>query len=135
MAENIKVTEQCKQYWTTVYELLDVAGDYSSAIKLYANLMDSDTAWKVEPILDEYYDGKITTLRRTIEEREEKYYAKVEKLNILCKQHGIMTITKPQTLLELLLSSNRRRSYRDKATRRLNNGVIVPIQSFEKKKK
>lgn len=134
MAENIKITESCKKYWTIVFEMLDAAGDYSAVVKLYANLMDQTTAWKVQPVLEEYYEGKISNLENTITCRENQFYAKVNKLNILCKQHGIMTITKPDRLLELLLDPSRRKSYREKATRRLRRGKICPVQDFEKKK-
>ena len=134
MAENIKVTEACKKYWTAVFEVLDAAGDYSAAVKLYANLMDQTTAWKVQPIFEDYYEGKISNLRDAISYRESQFYAKVNKLNILCKQHNIMAISKPKRLLDLLLDPNRRRSYREKATRRLKKGKICPMQDFEKKK-
>ena len=134
MAENVNVTQECKRYWAFVLAVIDAAGDYSSATKLYVNLMDCETAWKVEPIFEEYYDGKITKLREAIAYRENQFYVKVQKLNILCKENGLRQITKPDKLLELLMSPNRRRSYRDKATRRLKKGTICAIQDFEKKK-
>ena len=134
MAEQIKVTESCKKYWAAVLEVLDAAGDYSQAIKLYANLMDDTTRWKVEPIFEEYYEGKISKLRDAIQYRENQFMAKVNKLNLLCKEQGLMTVTKPKKLLDLLLSPNRRNSYRGKATRRLKKGVICAIQDFEAKK-
>ena len=136
MAENknIKISDTTVKYWTAIFELIDAAGDYSSAAKLYANLMDQTTAWQVQSILDEYYDGKISNLRDRISYCEEQFYAKVNKVNIQCMQNGVMPIKKKKKLLELLLSVNRRRSYRDKATRRLNKNVICPLQNFEKKK-
>ena len=135
MTEDINVSGPCKKYWATVFEMLKAAGDYSSAVKLYANLIDADTAWKAQSVLDEgYYQGEISYLRDAITSREDQFFAKVNKLNILCKQHNIMVITKPEKLLELLLDPSRRRSYREKAKRRLKKGEICPIQSFEKKK-
>ena len=135
MAENINVTGTCKEYWATVFEMLKAAGDYSSAVKLYANYIDKDTAWKAQSVLDKgYYQGEIAYLRGAITSREEQFFAKVNKLNILCRQHNITTITKPEKLLDLLLDTRRRKSYRGKARTRLKRGEICPIQSFEKKK-
>ena len=132
MAENVKVTEACKRYWAAVFDVLDAAGDYAQAVKLYANLIDDTTRWRVEPVFEEYYEGKITKLRDAITYRENQFFAKVNKLNILCKENALMTVTKPKALLDLLLNPNRRRSYRDKATRRLKRGKICAMQDFEK---
>ena len=134
MAENIKVTDECKRYWAYVLAVLDAAGDYSSAVKLYVNLEDAATAQAVQPVFVEYYDGKMSKLQEAIAYRENQFYVKVNKLNILCKQHGLRQITKPKVLLDLLLSPNRRRSYREKAKRRLKKGIICQIQDFEVKK-
>jgi hypothetical protein len=134
MAENIKVTEECKRYWAYILAVIDAAGDYSSVVKLYANLEDVTTAQAVQPVFVEYYDGKMSKLREAIVYRENQFYVKVNKLNILCKEHGLVQITKPKKLLELLLSSKRRKSYREKAKRRLKKGIICPLQDFEAKK-
>lgn len=134
MAEDIKVTQVCRKYWASCFDVLDSAGDYAWAVKFYANLMDETTRHKAEPILEEYYDGKISNLRESMDNREKQFYAKVTKHNIICKELGLITITKPKVLLDLLLSPSRRRSYREKATRRLKKGIICPIQDFEAKK-
>lgn len=134
MAENIKVTEECKRYWAFVLAVIDAAGDYSSVVKLYANLEDVTTAQVVQPVFVEYYEGKMSKLQEAIAYRENQFYVKVNKLNILCKEHGLVQITKPKKLLELLLNSKRRRSYREKAKRRLKKGIICPLQDFEAKK-
>lgn len=134
MAEDIKVTEECKRYWAFVLAVIDAAGDYSSVVKLYANLEDVTTAQVVQPVFVEYYEGKMSKLQEAIAYRENQFYVKVNKLNILCKGHGLVQITKPKKLLELLLSSKRRKSYREKAKRRLKKGIICPLQDFEAKK-
>lgn len=134
MTENIRISESTKKYWSAVFDVIYAAGDYASALKLYANLMDSTTAWRVMPVLEDYYEGRISNLKDAISYRKELFYAKVNKLNILCMQHNLRTITKPEILLNLLLDPKRRRSYKDKALRRSNKDIVCPLQDFEKKK-
>lgn len=134
MAENIKISALTTKYWTTVLDLIDVAGDYSAAIKLHANLMDMTTEWKVRHVLNEYYSGKISNLEDAIRCHRNLFHAKVEKLNILCRQNNIMQIKYEDRLLNLLLDSKKRTSYREKAQRRLKRNVVCPLQDFEPRK-
>ncbi len=134
MAENIKISDASKKYWAAVLEVIDAAGNYAAALKLYANLADNTTAWQVKPVLDKYYEGKMSNLKDAILYRKDLFNAKVNKLNILCMQNDIRAIKSPDRLLKLLLDPKRRRSYRDKAIRRLNKNKICPLQDFEAKK-
>ncbi|MBQ3452921.1 hypothetical protein IJU85_00190 [Candidatus Saccharibacteria bacterium] len=134
MAENIKISASTAKYWSTVLDLIDVAGDYAAAIKLHANLSDITTEWKVRHVLNEYYSGKISNLEDAIRCHRSLFHAKVEKLNILCRQNNVMPIRYEDRLLNMLLDGKKRTSYREKAQRRLKKNIICPLQDFEPKK-
>ena len=129
--EHIEISNSCKEYWYAVSEVIDAAGSYAAAIKLRANLLDPNTAWKVKHVLEDSFCNSMANLNKAIAYREDTFYGKVEKLNILCRLNCINTIQKPRVLLDLLISEKRRRSYRDKLSRRLEKGIICPMQDFE----
>ena len=133
MAENIKISESTKQYWAVIFEVIDAAGDYAAALKLYSNLMNEATAKKVRHVLDRYYEGRMTNLKKTIVQRMDVFYVNIDRLNALCRRENIRVVTRPDILLEFLMDAKRRRSYRAKAARRLSKDVICPLQDFEKK--
>ena len=134
MAENLKISKSTEKYWDAVKDLIDAAGDYAWAVKLKANLLDGDTASAVQPVLDEYHGGSMASLDEAIFKRQELFYAKVNKVNILCLEHEVMTITKPDRLLHLLLREKRRKSYRGKMATKRKKNIICPLQDFERKK-
>lgn len=130
----IVISKSCKDYWHAVKAVIDAAGDYAAAIKLRANLLDDSTYHKVEGVLKGSFAGEMSKLEDSIWHREKNFYAKVEKLNILCRQNSVHVITKPQTLLNLLLDSKKRESYRGKMQRKLQKNLICPLQDFEGKR-
>lgn len=133
MAEKIIVSESTRRYWDAVFDLIDAAGKYAGAVKLRNNLEDRDTVCAVEHVLNDnrYYNGDIGKLDDTISKYERLFYAKVNKLNTICKERDLMTITRPDRLLGLLLSNRRRRSYRQRAKTKRKNNIICPLQVFE----
>ena len=125
------VTKETKEYWNKVKELLDISGDYAAAIKLRANLLDSSTFFKVEHVLNDYYDGKMSNLEDAIICLAEKFFTKLEKFNIYCLTKGLPTVTKPDTLFSLLFNNDRRRFYRNSVEKGLKANMIVPLQIIE----
>ena len=124
---------QVYNYWDAAKAVIDAAGDYAAIIKLRANYLDSSTRNSVEHVVEKYYgNGGNGRLEKAIESCYYDFFAKVEKLNILCRQYNVMQITKPDKLLNLLLDPRRRRSYRGKMERKRRKGEICPLQVFEK---
>lgn len=125
-------SKAAKEYYAAAKAVIDAAGDYAAAIKLKNNLLDRSTAWKVEDVFDEHF-GSMKNLNDAIKCRKDFFEAKVEKFNVLARQNGVYQVTKPDALLNILLSERKRSSYKGKIKTRLKNDKIEPLQSFEKK--
>ncbi len=129
--KNVTPSEKTKEYWEKVTEILDTSSDYVSMIKLRANLVDPVTAFKVQHVLDEYYEGKMSHLYDAIATVAEKFFAKVEKLNIYCCSEGLPIVAKPDILFNLLTNNERRKYYRDSVKKGLKTNIIIPLQVIE----
>lgn len=132
---NAHISNTTKKYWKAAREVVDAAGDYAAAVKLRANLLDKTTAWKVKHVLKNHYGGSMANLEDAISCRLNVYYAKVDKLNIQCRQLNLHTVTKPDAFLNILMAENKRQSFRGKIERRLNKDLVCSLQSFEMPKK
>lgn len=130
---DLKVSpKECAHYWKLAKELVDAAGTYASRVKLKNNLLDSSTSWKVQNVLSEYYDGRMSSLDDAVGQARADFLIKVKKLNLECTTYKLRQITKPDALLALLLNESKRASFKGKIKTRLKNGVICPLQDFEK---
>lgn len=136
MAEQINVSENtCEEYWSSVKEVIDTAGSYAWAVKLKENLENPDTAWKVESVFRKNFDSDMARLDDAIRRRRGDFYKKVAELNVSCRQNGLRTVKKPDTLLDdYLIFPSKRTSYKGKMDRKKKKGIICPLQDFEKKK-
>ena len=131
----MNISAKTKLYWRAALEVIDAAGDYAAVRKLRANWLDKDTAWKVDGVVNEYYQGSLLVLDEAIGARKQTFYGKVEKFNILCAQYETLPIIRPDKLLDLLLDEKRRKSFRGKIERRRDKDIICPLQEFEQNKR
>lgn len=147
MAENIKGETSKKQskklekpytkrfvedYWSAALLVIDAAGKYASAIKLKNNLIDPSTQHEVEDVFEKYYSGRMRALDDRIECSKSVFDARVNKFNLYCLQANMRVVKYPDRLLNILLNKEKRVSYKGKIKRRLEKGVICPLQDFEK---
>ena len=134
MLENeiIKVAKsEAFLFWEAAGTVITDAEEYSRVVKLRNNLNDETTAFKVQPILDEYFNGSMNCLCERIAFWERQFYVGVEKFNVYCRMYRIHPVNDPRALLDLLLDPRRRKSYRGRIKTKEANCQICPLQYFE----
>lgn len=119
-------------YWDLVGKILDSVSKYNQAVRLQDNLNDPETAWKVQDVFSRYYKGSIDKLNAKIASEKSNFLYYVGRFNNVCRQNGLLTVTKPETLFELLAVSTKRRSYyRQRINFYIANSKIASLQSIE----
>ncbi len=129
--EPILVSFETQEYWDKAQKLVKEAGAYASAEKLRINLEDEATRWKVKRVLTRYYEGDETILRNAIHFHRREVMKVIREFNLLAANNGKHEITKPDSLINLLLDEERRRKYKSFIEKHRKKNEIVDLQKVE----
>ena len=120
------------KFYEEVEKLLRASGKYVNAVNLECNLSDPQEAFKVRHVLNKYYEGDMNKLNSYIRRRRQELLDIIDEINQRCLTAGVMTVRKPQKLIELLKSSKRRNAWRKYMRRHLRQDEIVSLQDLER---
>ena len=135
MAENVKSVSAVhgENFWKIAKSVIYQAGKYSYGVKLMLNLSDESTKWKVQDVLSKYYKGDINRLEQSIRSHKEKYNSSIKQLNHYSIRLGLPVVTKPETLLQMLMEQERRSFYSRTINKCLKKRTVMSMQAIERK--
>ncbi len=127
----IVIAFETQEYWDKAEEIVKKAGVYASARKLQVNLEDEATRWKVQRVLTRYYEGDEKLLRDAVHYRRREVANAIREFNILAANNGKHEVTKIDSLINFLLSEDRRRKYINFCEKHRKKNEIVDLQKVE----
>lgn len=130
-SKEITASADTRTFWECALALVNRVGELVAAEKLYINSLDPETQEKVVDVVCEYYDGNPDKLNAAIKAKAKSYEMCVKRLNIECDINDVDKIRRPDRLLRLLKSKDRRKYYRRAFKRHLRNCEVVSLQSVE----
>ncbi len=119
------------QFYDEVRNLLSDAGRYAHSYRLYENINDSATRFKVEHVLQKYYNGNVRKLKDDIHFRRRQCSKSISEINRLCERIGIVRVRDKDALIDLLLDEGRRAGWRKLIDKYQRENLIVPLQKIE----
>ncbi len=129
--EPITISFETQEYWDKAQEIVKKAGAYASAEKLRINLDDEATRWKVTRVLTRYYEGDENLLRSTIHHKRREVMKAITEFNTLAANNGHLEVTKPNSLINLLMDEDRRRKYKAFCEKHRKKNEMVDLQKVE----
>ena len=127
----VVVDFETQEYWDKAQEIVQKAGVYASAEKLRRNLEDEATRWKVEEVLERYYENDEGFLKDAIRFKRREICQAIRDFNILASQNGCHEVTKPDSLIALLMDEERRRKYKAFCEKHRKKNEIIDLQQIE----
>lgn len=119
------------QYYDHVRGLISDAGRYAHAFKLRENLNDSATRFKVEHVLQRYYDGDMRKLNDEIHFRRRQCLKAMSEINRLLERSNMIQVRDKDALADLLLDEGRRAEWKKLINKYQKNNQIIPLQYIE----
>ena len=130
-SKEVTASADTRAYWKCAKKLVDRVGELVSAEKLFINSVDSETQDKVKDVLHEYYGGNLDRLNDAIRSKIKSCEASIMRMNIECGINDVNKIKRPDRLLWLLKSKDRRTYYRRAFKRYLRKCEVVSLQTVE----
>lgn len=130
-SKEITASADTRTYWECAKKLVDRVGELVSAEKLYINSVDPEVQDKVMDVLSEYYGGNLDRLNDAIRSKIKSCEASIMRMNIECGINDVNKIKRPDRLLWLLKSKDRRTYYRRAFQRYLRKCEVVSLQTVE----
>ena len=116
-----KVTEK---YWKLVENLVDGVGLVEGRKKLRDNFKDPATQFKVQDVLDKYYDGRIDRLEASIRKQIKKNRATLGGINRILEQTELGPIRNKNILALFLQDSTNRRKLKRIAEQNRKSAIL-----------
>ena len=118
------------EYWRLVEKLVDGVGLVESRKKLRKNFEDSATRFKVQDVMNKYYDGKIERLESSIRQQIERNRKTLAQIDKILSRNGLNTVTQ-KTALAIFLKENRhRKTMKRIAERNRRDSVIMSLDKI-----
>lgn len=130
-SKEITASADTRTFWACANKLVDRVGELVSAEKLFINSVDPETQDKVKDVLQEYYGGNLDRLDDAIKSKIKSCEASAMRMNIECGINDVDKIKRPDRLLWLLKSKDRRTYYRRAFKRYLRKCEVVSLQTVE----
>ncbi len=111
--------------------LLADAGRYAHSFKLRENLNDEATRFKVEHVLQKYYDGDMRKLNDEVHYRRRQCFKAITEISRICADLGLHQVKDKEVLTELLLDEGRRDGWRKLIKKYKNANKVVSLQAIE----
>ena len=121
------------RYYDLCRELISqIGGPYGKAYKLRENLLDENTKFKVEHVLEQFYGGSMQRLHERISSTYSYTLQLIEQFDYFCKLNDIMQIKNPDAFIRLMLEKDRRDFFKSRFKFYEKRNILISLANIER---